>query len=63
MLSKDREVLSQGPPYDFIFHLILIIYLFYFWLGWVFTAAYRLSLVVVCGFLIVEASLVAEHRL
>ena len=27
LFSKDREVLSQGPPYDFIFHLILIVYL------------------------------------
>ena len=44
----------------------------YFWLCWVFVAAYGLcliaastghSVVVVCGLLIVVASLVAEHRL
>ena len=59
MLSKDREVLSQGPPYDFIFHLILVIYLSILFLAGL---GLWLSLVVVCGFLIVEASLVAEHR-
>ena len=39
------------------------IFFFFFWLRWVFFAAHGLSLVVVCGLLIVVASLVAEHGL
>ena len=35
----------------------------YFQLCWVFVAAHRFSLVVVCGLLVAVASLVAEHRL
>ena len=50
----------------------VIIIIMYFWLHWVFVAAHGLSLVtasgayslaMVCGLLIVAASLVAEHRL
>ena len=34
----------------------------YLWLGWIFVAAYQLSLVAVHGFLIAVASLVVEHE-
>ena len=34
----------------------------YLWLGWIFVAAYQLSLVAVHGFLIAVASLVMEHE-
>ena len=60
------------PPghYGVWFVLFLFIYLFLVVLGLCFTRAFSLavesggfSLVVACGFLIVVASLVAEHRL
>ena len=52
-------VLGLTVMYLYFFFLILFIY----WLHWVFVAAHSLSLVVVCRFLVVVASLVVEHRL
>ena len=64
---------------DFIYNcklekvkMLLYVILIYLWLLWVFAPAHRLSpvatsegcsLVVVCGFLIVLASVVVEHGL
>ena len=50
----------KGIIYDNIFADYL---LFYFWLHWVFTAAWELSLVAARGLLLGVASLVAEHGL
>ena len=47
---------------EVLFFKLFILFI-YFWLHWVFVAAHRLSLVAVCGLLIVVASLVAEHGL
>jgi len=41
----------------------LFLIFIYFWLSCVFLAAHKLSLVSVCGLLIIVASLVAEHGL
>ena len=44
--------------------IFLFIYLlFLFWLCWIFVAVRGLSLVAVCGLLVVMTSLVAEHGL
>ena len=43
--------------------MCLFLFIYYFWLCWVFTAAYKLSLIVASGLLIEVVSLIAVHRL
>ena len=58
-LGSKSEELDIGLRFLFFFFKksYLCIYL---WLGWIFVAAYQLSLVAVHGFLIAVASLVVE---
>ena len=42
---------------------LLFLINFFFWMHWVFVAVHGLSLVVMCGFLIMVASLLVEHGL
>ena len=41
---------------------VYFLFIYYFWLCWVFTAAHKLSLIVASGLLIEVASLIAAHR-
>ena len=43
--------------------MCLFLFIYYFWLCWVFTAAHKLSPIVASGLLIEVASLIAVHRL
>ena len=78
VIQNSKEVLSllqeKTPTFKPVIAIIQVswecgsVFLFYdvfffFWLFWVFAATHGLSLVVMCGLLIVVASLVAEHGL